>query len=236
MKQFLSFILILSICSCGKTIENRISDEFAEYVNLNFDNPENFKEFVSIELKDTFNNNSLYDIVHLSYELDSLNEISFTLGDDFLDKLYDQLEINKSELWDLSYYKRERILEMSKEYIYLSCKKRTKSYKDNKHYIDSIYYSLDTFDVKNYKVRVRVLEDNKLKISDYYCILEDNSLRFYDKEPSLLELTPKCSSFWEILQEYNKETNEYLLLSKKRLDKQKEIIDYIRNAGIFINL
>lgn len=236
MKQILSFILVISICSCSQTIENRISDEFVEYVNLTFDNPKDFKELVSIELKDTFNNASLYEMVHLTCELDSLNEVSLNLGGDFVVELVNELKLNESRYRDLSYYKRERILDLVNEYIVLECKKRNKSYKDNKHYIDSVYHSLDTFDVKNYKIRIRVLEDNKLKISDYYCLLEDDSLRFYEKEPSLQELTPKLSPFWKILKEYNEEINKYLLLSKQRLDKKKEIIDYIRSAGIFINL
>ena len=236
MRKLLLLSLIAILYSCSQTVEDRISDEFKEFVNLNFDNPDDLKEIVAIEFKDSFNNASLYEIVRLSYKLDSLNEVSYALGTNFIVELTNELKAYETKYRNLSSYKREKLLEMIYEYVPLEDKRRYKTYKYNKDFIDSIYSSLDTFAVKTYNIRIRIQEDGKLKISDYYCIIEDDNLKFYNQVPAITELTQKCKSFMKILDEYDQETEEHISMITQRLDKRQEIIDYVKSLGFIINL
>lgn len=236
MRKLLLLSLIVILYSCSQTVEERISDEFIKYVDSNFDDPNDFKEIVSVEFKDSFNNASLYEIVDASYKLDSICEKSYTLGTNFVVELVDELKAYETKYRNLSSYNREQLLGMIFEYTNLEDKTRTKTYKENKQLIDSLYYSLDTFNVKKYNIRIRIQENSKLKISDYYCLLEDNNLIFFDSEPTIMDLSYKCKSFIKVLNEYNQETREYILINKQRLGKRQEIIDYVKKLGFFINL
>lgn len=236
MRKLLLFCFVAFFSSCTQTIEDRICNEFKKYVNLNFDDPGDFKEIVSIELKDTFNNASLYEIVSFSYKLDSLNEVGYTLGTDFIVDLVDEMKPYEKRYRNLSSYKREKLLEMVGEYINLEDKTRSTTYKNNKRLIDSAFCQLDTFDVKKYNVRIRVQKNDEQKILDYYCITEDGVFRFYDKKPTLTEMTPKCESFIKKIYEYNQQTEEYQSIITQRVNKRQEIIDYVKSLGILINL
>lgn len=74
MKPFYFIIIVLSafVVSCSKpTKEELIEKAFKEYVNKNFDDPNNLKEIVSIESRDTAKI-ALQEITKSILELDSL--------------------------------------------------------------------------------------------------------------------------------------------------------------------
>ena len=75
-------------------------------------------------------------------------------------------------------------------------------YKKNKIVLDSIYNTLDSFNLYQYKIQVRIKENNQPKIKYYYAIEEDSNIRFYNDMPNIEEMSDK-------LQDFSKAYNEY---------------------------
>jgi hypothetical protein len=50
---FVSIIFAFACFSCTKTVEDKIRNEFKNYVHQNLDDPESLKEILSITLDDT---------------------------------------------------------------------------------------------------------------------------------------------------------------------------------------
>lgn len=81
MKNFLLFSVFVSsfliLFSCSQSKENKVNAAFKEYVQNNFDDPSQFVEVVSVEIKDTFSTNNLKRVYRdLCERDDTLNKIS----------------------------------------------------------------------------------------------------------------------------------------------------------------
>ena len=72
MKTTLMSLTIISLffsficCNKQETIEDKIKKEFKIYVNENFGDPNDLKEVVSIDLKDTVSYRPIYEIVSMT--------------------------------------------------------------------------------------------------------------------------------------------------------------------------
>ena len=72
MKTTLMSLTIISLffsficCNKLETIEDKIKKEFKIYVNENFGDPNDLKEVVSIDLKDTVSYRPIYEIVSMT--------------------------------------------------------------------------------------------------------------------------------------------------------------------------
>lgn len=78
MKRFISMaMLAFTIISCTKTPQELVRREFKNYIDLNFGNPDNITEIVSVEPTDTITHTSILETMVLSVTLMELRSSSF---------------------------------------------------------------------------------------------------------------------------------------------------------------
>lgn len=208
MKKLIFLLGVILLCySCSKSRVDLIKEELKIYVNENIADPNYLKDIVSIELKDSITNEKLHDILNNTYKVD--------LVTDSFDKIVDSVLISKPNEWknsqfkQSSYLKTQKCYELLKNLVEKSLEvTKSKSYRDKKHNLDSMFFSLDTICVYEYVIKCRVLDNKEFKLKNYYAAITDTSTFISDKEISPIYFN-KTKLFWEKLVEYHNAQKEY---------------------------
>ena len=234
MKKFYVICIlinVLSLCSCVESRTDIIQKEFELYVDSNFDDPSNLMEIINIELNDTINNEDIDSLMVLTNKLDSLISDD-TIQEETL-KEFDKLK-TKFSPDDLDYSDRERLLDLFSESIKIGRKKiLSLGYKKNKIVLDSIYNTLDSFNLYQYKIQVRIKENNQPKIKYYYAIEEDSNIRFYNDMPNLEEMSDKLQDFSKAYNEYSEKQKLSSDLHARQIVINTEIMEIIATYILF---
>lgn len=245
MKKLLLLGLVALICSCTQTIEDRINVKFKEYVNFNFDDPSKLKEIVSIEIFDSINNVTMFELYNSACILDTLMTKADSLKNKKWDKfLEDFNNLTMSERSNyLSEYKKEQILSDAIKYLFeqvdanKSVQNKLKEIAEHKCLLDSVYNSLDTIDVYVYKIRTRIIDCDKIvRICDYFATIEDEDIRISDAEPPFIGISVKCDGFTKEYTHYMELTNELVLLNNNRDTLRKNLVDLFVSNGFLLPL
>ena len=239
MKKILHFLLLTFLLgSCSKTQEDFVIDEFEKFVKENFDDPKDLEEIVAVEITDTTTKESLFEMLALCYELDSITAINDSLYDNFFPKLLEISKKNENIITELSYYKREKIRSLAVQCSNSLIKKMafdSEEYNKQKESLDSIINSINDFKIIEYKIKARVKESNNLKLKTYYALFNSaTDIDIYNDKPIIDNYSGEVSEFFNVFKKYSKSQAEYVSLVKTVGVDIEAIKEYYRECGIMI--
>ena len=241
MKPFYFIIIVLSafVVSCSKpTKEELIEKAFKEYVNKNFDDPNNLKEIVSIESRDTAKI-ALQEITKSILELDSLLLYydSIYNSPTALNKMVKDLSGYENQFSNLGYYERDKIKNAGYEYINCALKLtlyNKSNYRKKVELVDSTLNTMIIPQIILYEIRARVRNNDELKLNKYYALTDSIDIKIYEKEPRFEDYSSQIGEFKEIIDNCLEEQLQYKQLIDNATNKMSEFKELCRNSGIFI--
>ena len=184
---FFVLFIVMTFFGCQKSNEDKIEKSFKDYVRVNFDNPDDLKEIVSIEFKDTLSQKEIINeaknlILENKKIQDTNNRLSNELQEIQNNKklsLYIESKINDSSIGDSIRKKYKKCLKITEYNIenlneYQTSLKIVENYIDfvSKH--DTIYYG--------YQIKYRINKNNKIKLETIDCRINSvtQKIDFYD--------------------------------------------------------
>lgn len=230
-------ILFIFLYSCTKTQEELIEEKFQNYVYENFDNPMDLREVISIQLNDSIDKNSIFEVLSLTYKLDSAAIKLLNNTNEYIYKLVTKKGYSREICnVDFSHYDRTRLREILLEItpLYMSCLS-SRFYIADRTQLDSIYLTIDSLKIYEYEIKCRIFKEDEMKIEKYYATVNDTLIQINDNKLSL-ENFSETSEFWDLLEDYRESQRKHL----NKVDNFKDIVDeYMtinQKYGIVTNL
>jgi hypothetical protein len=201
----LLFGIVICMLSCTKSKNDIVKDEFHKYVSQNFDDPNDLKEIVSIELIDTISYEGFCNGTKLLYEASEQIESLVSLENNQCDSIINYLQSHKPVTDE---YKRGIV----KEWLIQHTKLNSDMINWNDIYfdetrflkmdIDSLLEKTKNLMLYEYEIKVRVNEGANLKLKQYYALEDSIKIRFFDKKPTFSEYSEEASKYYEAAKKY----------------------------------
>lgn len=222
--------------SCDNSIEGQIEKEFKHYVELNFDNPKDITEIVSVQLTDTTCYSRLKNAMEMTFDILEQTEEIYEIKQDMQMKRF--REILATREGDLSEDYRARLMlqgvmqGISKHIAYVEEYALDKSYytKKKAELIDSTKVDSDYAIVCNYKIKFRQKENENILMKEYFCyqnIALEPDLRkliIQDQEMELDEISDYDKTLGEMM-DITLKTLKLNEAYKKVCDERYDAID-----------
>lgn len=219
------FGIVICVLSCTKGKNDIVKDEFYKYVSQNFDDPNDLKEIVSIELIDTISYESLCNVTKLLYEISEQTETLASLGKNQSDSIINYLR-NHKPVTDKD--KREIIkewlvqeLELNKDMLYW-----INTFSDEitflKMNIDSLLEKTKKMMLYEYEIKARINEGTNLKLKHFYALEDSTTIKFFDKKPIFSDYPKEAFKFYEATKKYENiySIRHNIVLEKLELNKK----------------
>jgi len=237
-KQFLLILLPIVLLSCNNSNEDKINEGFSDYVNKNFDNPDNIENIVDIKCIDTLSWKNLIKcsrlVIDNFYLIDSLNSISDNIFKNQVCKEIASLSQRKRNTTFTDFLEYYEFCDgydnfwLNKVIPFHECTitdmEKLIKLKDN----SNIYYLL-------YKIKYRIKRDKNTKyLKTCYCYVDNNGcLEFRNTE--ILEEMPITDKNFRSLYKYTrdgisfeKQYRAMVYLKQEKLDKLRSSICLVK--------
>ena len=191
-KIVLSVIILFALFSCSQTKEDKIRNEFKNYVSSNFDDPNSLKEIVSIEQIDTVTYEHILNGVVALHEIDSLTNLS-----DSIENEQNAILLGKIRAHNYHPYYKEELKSMALRKAELS--------RNMIAWIDSTDNSLNRLkglNIYQYKIKARIKVKDDLKLREYYALEDSIGFRFFDNKPTFNDYSEGTAEFYKVAREY----------------------------------
>lgn len=202
-------VALVLFTSCKQTDESKIKQALKEYVNNNFNDPNDFKEIVSIELSSSTNTDSMRNLFVGAAETFMLLEVKFE------ELQLDTEAKTKNKKQDASLNTLLRVLETFNSVNELRLSQSFKEAKNSVSEINSISDNngFEEYDTDVYLVKCRVKVGERLRIQNFYAIFDrtksENNIRIQDHNLQIDEypefyfvLFQKTESIFDVTKEY----------------------------------
>ena len=231
-KNIIGLIMALSlfcIAGCKPSIENKIENEFMNYVQENFDDPSSIEEITNILLVDSFDTKGLLNLYATVIKTDSFPKPKYSIYE-----IKDIIDNKTSEINHLPKEKKQKLSRLLKQSIEIKEDLLTFSYinGDAMAYLkDSINNYISKIDTANcnlfytYKIKCRIKEKDNKKLLEYYAIVnaKNGNIKIQDHKLEIKEV-PIIYGIYDQFNQYYKLWNEYSNLS---LEETKLLNEFI---------
>jgi len=223
MKKYLFFsvMTLFVLFSCSQTKEDKIRNEFKNYVSSNFDDPNSLKEILSIELTDTITYESIRNGVIALHGIDSLTNTI-----DSIEEKQNEIILGKISTHKYNPYYKDDIMSMALRKAEL--KRKMVAWIDDYGYgmlrsmsdsTDNLLNRLKGLNIFQYKIKARIKEKDDLKLREYYALEDSVSLRFFDKTPTFYDYSEGTAEFYKVAREYE----IIMTIRKNIIDEELEL-------------
>lgn len=233
-KILLIATLALLVVSCDNSIEGKIKKEFKKYIELNFDNPNDITEIVSIEPIDSLNYDQLCKAMISSVEwlisTDSLYAIHYKYSQN---QLWEKIDIIESKIKGGDYELGRQFNEvcnlhedMAKYVAYSFYPEKAALIELKDELIDSTKVNINLPNLCVYKIKFRQKIEENIIMKEYYCyrdISTDDKKMNYDFKDHPMKINE--------ISEYNEDLGKISLVTKGAINLKDEYIS-IRKKGI----
>ena len=240
-KNIIGLVIVLSFCffaGCKPTIENKIENEFMDYVQENFDDPSSVDEITNILLVDSCDTKELLNLYATFIKTDTFPKPKYSIYE-----IKDILDKNASKIKHLPKEKRQKISQLSKQGIELqeNLIKFLYTNGDAMDYLkDSINNYISKIDTTNcdlfytYKIKCRINENNNKKLLEYYAIVNarNGNINIQDHELEIKEV-PIVYGIYNQFNLYYKLWNEYYNF---KLEETKLLNNFAYELKISLNI
>lgn len=227
MKKYLFFgaITLFVLFSCSQTKEDKIRNEFKNYVSSNFDDPNSLKEIVSIEQIDTVTYESIRNGVIALHALDSLTDSTKSIEEELSESNLSKIRAHQYH----SYYKddlRDLIMQRAK------LSRDMLSWHDDygltmlhtmSDSVDNLLAGLKGLNICQYKIKTRIKHGEDLKLTDYYALEDSVGYRFFNKKPTFNDYSERTAEFYKVAREYEDIMNIRRNIINEQLELDKKI-------------
>lgn len=227
MKRYLfsSVIALFVLFSCTQTKEDKIRNEFKNYVSSNFDDPNSLKEIVSIEQIDTVTYESIRNGVIALHALDSLAESIKSIEEELSESNLSKIRAHQYH----SYYKddlRDLIMKRAK------LSRDMLSWHDDygltmlhtmSDSVDNLLARLKGLNIYQYKIKTRIKHGEDLKLTEYYALEDSVGYRFFNKKPTFNDYSERTAIFYKVAREYEEIMNLRRDIINEQLELDKKI-------------
>lgn len=229
MKKNILLAFSLMLLSCGSSPEDQIKKELKEYVTLNFDDPNSFKELVSIEAKDTTSLQILLQITEEGLKQGKMTEDWCDSISDTQSKIINEI-INNTRHHNLSYKQStkggillEEIYAYTTEDLEL-----TNSYFETKakieHFIKGAQYESPLY---KYSIKFRKQNKGELTLVEYFAYI-DSSTNKITIRPVALKVNEMSSQIINLLHL----NQDYTSILSARIQNAKNKSEALRKLKI----
>lgn len=203
-KIVLSVIILFALFSCSQTKEDKIRNEFKNYVSSNFDDPNSLKEIVSIEQIDTVTYEHILNGVVALHEIDSLTNLSDSIENEQNAILLGKIRAHnyhpyyKEELKSMALRKAElsrNMIAWIDDYGYGMLRRMSDS-------TDNSLNRLKGLNIYQYKIKARIKVKDDLKLREYYALEDSIGFRFFDNKPTFNDYSEGTAEFYKVAREY----------------------------------
>lgn len=235
--QLLLILLSIVLLSCNNSNEDKINKGFSDYVNKNFDNPDNIENIVDIKCIDTLSWKNQISCSRLAlknyYLIDSINSMSNNV---YKNEVY-------RDLVSLSQRKRNAVFVDFMEYIDC-CRTYDKFLLDkvipfHENTITDMEKLIKLKDTCNvycllYKIKYRIKTDKNTKyLKTCYCYVHNNGCLDFKNEQSL-ENMPYLDEKFINLYEYNRECVLFIEQYSAMASLKQEKLNDLKNSILLI--
>lgn len=211
--------------SCTKNKNDIVKDEFYKYVSQNFDDPNDLKEIVSIELIDTISYEGFFNGTKLLYEVSEQIESLDSLEKKQCDSIVNYVRTHKAVTDE---YERRIITEWLIQHAELNSDMISwiNIYFDEIRFlkmdIDSLLEKSRKLMLYEYEIKARVNEGTSLKLKQYYALEDSITIKFFDKKPTFSDYSEEASKFYEAANKYEEiyGIRHNIVLEKLKLNKK----------------
>lgn len=219
------FGMVICMLSCTKGKNDVVKDEFYKYVSQNFDDPNDLKEIVSIELIDTISYEDFCYGTKLLYEVSEQIESLISLENTQCDSIIYYLQ-NHKPITDE--YKRVIVREWLIQHAGLNDDmiNWNNIYFDETRFlkmdIDSLLEKTKKMMLYEYEIKARVNEGTNLKLKQYYALEDSITIRFFDKKPIFSDYSDEVSKYYEAAKKYREiyDIRHNIVMEKLKLNKK----------------
>ena len=205
MKKYVSIsVIILVLFSCTQTKEDKIRDEFKNYVSSNFDDPNSLKEVLSIEQIDTITYESIRNGVIALHGIDSL-----TNSNDSIEKEQNEIIMSKIRAHNYNPYYKEELMSLILRKADLS--RLAISWIDDYGFTllkamsdstDILLNRLKGLNIYQYRIKARIKNSDELKVRYFFALEDSTGISFFDKKPTFNDYSEGTAEFYKVAKEY----------------------------------
>jgi hypothetical protein len=237
---FVSIIFAFACFSCTKTVEDKIRNEFKNYVHQNLDDPESLKEILGITLDDTVSaKGTAEQLREIIAQFDSVTVNLQCLSDSLRKVVLETCKRPRA----LSEFRRDRHLQglmlkfadlVNEEIDYISSAEQIELKSDRKDLDESLSkLESDSTIFFTYKIRTRIENHGELSIKEYYArIYINDSIVILDNN-GISSYPPHLSDAFKSVDTYAEGVKKEWSLHKRCIDNSKEILrDVYLKVGI----
>lgn len=207
-------LLLCFFTGCKPSVENKIENEFMNYVQENFDNPSSFEEVTNILLVDSFDTKELLNLFTTVVKTDSFPKPKYSIYEikDLMDKkAYEVNHLSEDKKRKLSHIIKQ-CMELNEELYSFLCQNEIMM----KYLKDSINNYISEIDTINcdlfytYQIKCRIKEKDDKKILEYYAIVnaKNGDIKIQDHKLQIKEV-PIIYGIYDKFNLYYKLWNEY---------------------------
>lgn len=236
---FTVIFLVSLFTACSEpTKEELIEKTFNEYVHQNFDDPNDLKEILSIEIEDTLSASKTRTfIVGIFDSSDSIFSRLYFLSDSLSAIHNSNFEKVKSSYRLTNKYRGDSFLQKMTLNLFENINeelsfKTSSDYQDLKITNTSLNGILDSLKndstfIVTYKIKTRVSQNNELKIKDYYAQLSDmNTIKIFDNN-NLDSYPILHAEAYKKADLYTKQSKKLLEILFERIKLYQRLIEYM---------
>lgn len=218
---FLSVMTLFVLFSCTQTKEDKIRNEFKNYVSSNFDDPNSLEEILSIEPIDTITYESIRNGVIALHGIDSLTNSS-----DTIEKEQSEIILSKIRAHKYNPYYKEELMSMVLRKAELS--RALISWIDDYGFAllnamsdstDNSLNRLKGLNICQYKLKARIKEKDGLKLREYYALEDSVGFRFFDNKPTFNDYSEGTAEFYKVAREYE----DIMTIRKNIINEKLEV-------------
>lgn len=219
--MFLSVMTLFVLFSCTQTKEDKIRNEFKNYVSSNFDDPNSLKEILSIEPIDTITYESIRNGVIALHGIDSLTNSSDTIEKEQSEIILSKIRAHKynpyyeEELMSMVLHKAElsrALISWINDYGFALLNAMSDS-------TDNSLNRLKGLNICQYKLKARIKEKDGLKLREYYALEDSVGFRFFANKPTFNDYSEGTAEFYKVAREYE----DIMTIRKNIINEKLEV-------------
>lgn len=218
---FLSVMTLFVLFSCTQTKEDKIRNEFKNYVSSNFDDPNSLKEILSIEPIDTITYESIRNGVIALHGIDSLTNSSDTIEKEQSEIILSKIRAHKynpyyeEELMSMVLHKAElsrALISWINDYGFALLNAMSDS-------TDNSLNRLKGLNICQYKLKARIKEKDGLKLREYYALEDSVGFRFFANKTTFNDYSEGTAEFYKVAREYE----DIMTIRKNIINEKLEV-------------
>ena len=217
-------IVLFVLFACTQTKEDKIKNEFKNFVSSNFNDPNNLKEIVSIEQIDTVTYESIRNGVIALHALDSLTNSTKSIEEELSESNLSKIRAHQYH----SYYKddlRDLIMQrakLSRDMLTWHDDYGLTMLQTMSDSVDNLLNGLKGLNIYQYRIKTGIKDGNDLKLTEYYALEDSVEYRFFNRKPTFNDYSERTAEFYKVAREYEDMMNirRNIILEQLELDKK----------------